>query len=103
MKFTWTREAIEGLGVRTDLKTACSVLGLGLTTGKAQAKAGTFPVPIYKLAGKYVVPVRPLLEFFYCASTSPDTEEAGPASPAATLTDTAVGGPRLDGTPLRAV
>lgn len=54
----WTAEALDALGVRTDLPTAASVLGLGRSTAYAMAARGDFPVRVIRLsARRYVVPV----------------------------------------------
>lgn len=58
----WTADDIRALGVRTDLETAGSVLGMGRTTAYQLARAGEFPVPVLRLGTRYVVPVAPLLE-----------------------------------------
>ncbi len=58
----WSVEQVRSLGVRTDLLTAASVLGIGRTTAHALARRGNFPVPVLRLGARYVVPVRPLLE-----------------------------------------
>jgi hypothetical protein len=58
---TWTLEEVRALGVRTDLVTAASVLGIGRTSAHELARAGTFPVPVLRLGRRYVVPVAPLL------------------------------------------
>lgn len=75
----WTEEAVRGLGVRTDLKTGCSVAGIGYTTGKEYARTGRLPFPAYFVAGKWVVPVSGLLRLLGLA----ETEE--PAPPPASL------------------
>ncbi|MDT3441298.1 DNA-binding protein [Pseudofrankia sp. BMG5.37] len=58
----WTPERVRGLGVRTDLRTACNVIGIGESVGYRMAKRGTFPVPLIKVGRNYVVPVARLLE-----------------------------------------
>ncbi len=64
----WTAEEVRALGVRTDLVTAASVLGLGRTAAHEHARRGTFPVPVLRLGVRYVVPVAPLLELLGIAS-----------------------------------
>ncbi len=61
-KATWTEAEIRGQGVRTDLRTACDILGMGYTVGYRQAKNGNFPVPLIKVGRNYVVPVAHLLD-----------------------------------------
>jgi hypothetical protein len=57
----WTTDEIRALGVRTDLVTAASILGIGRTKAYELARSGTFPVPTLALGARYVVPVTPLL------------------------------------------
>ncbi|WP_207974578.1 AlpA family transcriptional regulator [Parafrankia sp. BMG5.11] len=61
-KETWHEGEIRGLGARTDLRTACDILGMGHTAGYRMAKNGTFPVPLIKVGRSYVVPVAHLLD-----------------------------------------
>ncbi|WP_081437896.1 hypothetical protein [Pseudofrankia asymbiotica] len=58
----WTVERVRSLGVRTDLRTACRVIGIGETVGYRMAKNGTFPVRLIKVGRNYVVPVARLLD-----------------------------------------
>lgn len=60
---TWTEESIRGLGARTDLKTGCSVVGIGYTSGKAMAREGILPFPAHRVGAKWIVPVAGLLRF----------------------------------------
>lgn len=66
----WTVGAVRALGIRTDLETAGSVLGMGRTTAYALARRGEFPVPLLRLANRYVVPVAPLLEYLCAAEAT---------------------------------
>ncbi|ACY20492.1 hypothetical protein Gbro_1188 [Gordonia bronchialis DSM 43247] len=59
---TWTPADVRALGVRTDLETANSVLGLGRQNGYEHAKNGTYPVRVLRVGRKYVVPVAGLLD-----------------------------------------
>jgi excisionase family DNA binding protein len=59
---TWTPQEVRALGVRTDLVTAASVLGVSRTTAYELARAGTFPVTTLAIGRRYVVPVAGLLE-----------------------------------------
>lgn len=68
---TWSVEEVRSLGVRTDLVTAASVLGIGRTTAHELARADDFPVPVLRLGRRYVVPVAPLLRLL-----GVETEEA---------------------------
>lgn len=102
MTIRWTPEEIRGLGARTDLRTACDVVGIGYTTGKAMARAGTLPFPIFRCgAHKYVVPVAGLLRLLLLVEPAPDMDEATPASAAAVTTDTVTGGPHAQGNAVR--
>lgn len=65
----WSREAVDALGVRTNLETAISVLGLGRTLGFELARAGEFPVPVFKVRSIYIVPVAPLKSFLGLTDT----------------------------------
>ncbi len=57
----WTVEDVRALGVRTDLRTACAVTGIGTTAGYEMARSGDLPFPVLRLGRKYVVPVAGLL------------------------------------------
>ncbi|SFA38172.1 hypothetical protein SAMN05444374_10181 [Rhodococcoides kroppenstedtii] len=57
----WTVQQVRNLGIQTDIPTASSVLGLGVTTGYQLAKRGEFPVPVLRIGRKYIVPVAGLL------------------------------------------
>ncbi len=59
----WTAEQVRTLGVRTDLATAASILGMGRTKAYDLARRGTFPVPMSRVGSRYVVPTAPLLKF----------------------------------------
>ncbi|WP_037200532.1 hypothetical protein [Rhodococcus aetherivorans] len=61
VKKVWTESDVRGLGVRTDFRTACSVLGIGEVKGYEMARQGEFPVKVLRLGRKYVVPVAGLL------------------------------------------
>jgi len=56
----WTVEAVRALGVYTDLVTAGAVLGMGRTKAYELARAGLFPVPVFRHSRRYVVPVAPI-------------------------------------------
>ncbi len=58
----WTADRIRALGVRTDLVTAGSVLGIGRTKAHEMARHKTFPVQVLRLGHRYVVPVAGLLD-----------------------------------------
>ena len=57
----WTPEKIRALGVRTDVKTAGDILGLGRTQAYDAVKRGRFPVPVIHVNGRPKVPVVPIL------------------------------------------
>jgi hypothetical protein len=57
----WTGDEVRQLGVRTDVATAASVLGIGRTKAHELARTGQFPVTPLRLGHRYVVPVAPLL------------------------------------------
>jgi predicted site-specific integrase-resolvase len=60
-KRSWTPQEIRELGVRTDVPTASSILGIGQVKGYEFAKAGKFPVPVLRAGKRYIVPVAGLL------------------------------------------
>lgn len=58
----WTSARIVALGARTDVRTACAVLGMSERTGRELIRTGQFPVPVLRLgARKIVIPVAPIL------------------------------------------
>ena len=62
MKATWTEADVRGLGVRTDLETACSVvLGVGRTRAYELLRAGELPFPVLRVGRRVAVPTAPLL------------------------------------------
>ncbi len=85
----WTAEEVIALGVRTDLVTAASVLGIGRTVAHELARRGTFPVPVLRLGARYVVPVAPLLALL---GLSPALADPAPSCAPAAALDTS-GGP----------
>ena len=60
MTISWSEEAIHGLGVRTDVPTAGSILGLSRTQAYEAVKAGRFPVPVIPVGRRLIVPVAPI-------------------------------------------
>lgn len=58
----WTVEEVRALGVRTNLPTAASVVGIGKTTAWDLFHSGRLPFPALRLGRRVVVPVQPLLE-----------------------------------------
>ncbi|WP_301925161.1 helix-turn-helix transcriptional regulator [Corynebacterium glaucum] len=44
------------------LSEAASLLGIGRSTAYNYAREGNFPVPVFRVGSRYVVPTRPLLE-----------------------------------------
>lgn len=94
MTRTWTREEVFALGVRTDLPTAGDVIaGLCKDEAYRMHQRGEFPVPVFKVGRRYVVPVAPILQLLGL-----DTEAAGPPSPAAADEQTARADERPDET-----
>jgi hypothetical protein len=59
----WQAQQVRDLGVRVDLVTAGSILGLGRTTSFELARRGEFPVPTPRLGRKYMVRVADLLVY----------------------------------------
>lgn len=66
----WSADDVRRLGVRTDLETAGSVLGISRTTAYGLARAGQFPVPVLRLGARYVVPTAPLLDLLGVAPSA---------------------------------
>lgn len=44
------------------LREAADAVGIGHSTAYAAVRAEEFPVPVIKIGGRYVVPVKPLLD-----------------------------------------
>ena len=75
MKARWTKEAVQALGLTTDLQTATSIAGFGYTSGKVMAREGTLPFPAYRVGHKWIVPTAGLLRLLGLAEET-TTEEA---------------------------
>jgi hypothetical protein len=58
---TWQPDEVRALGVRTDVETAGSILGLSRTQAYEAIKRDRFPVPVIRIGRRIVVPTRPLL------------------------------------------
>jgi hypothetical protein len=58
---SWSTEAVERLGLATDVVTAAKILGIGRTTAYALARANRFPVKVIRVGRRYVVSVADLL------------------------------------------
>lgn len=58
----WTVQAVQELGVTTDVETAGAILGIGRTKAYELAKAGQFPVKIIRVGRRYLVPTPALLQ-----------------------------------------
>ncbi len=97
----WTAEEVVALGVRTDLVTAASILGIGRTVAHELARRGTFPVPVLRLGARYVVPVAPLLALLGITQEPAGAPSAPPAPPPAAAHPDTSGEPRHG--PLRPV
>jgi hypothetical protein len=57
----WTVQAVQGLGMTTDVGTAGSILGIGRSKAYELAKADRFPVRLVRIGRRYLVPVMALL------------------------------------------
>jgi len=65
-------QALYGLGVRTDLVTACRIaLGVGSTTAYALAGRGELPFAAYRVDRQWVVPTAGLLTFLGLSPQEP--------------------------------
>lgn len=62
MTKTWTIQEVRALGVRTNIETAASVLGLGRYAAYELARKNELPMPVLRVGRKYIVPVAGLLE-----------------------------------------
>jgi hypothetical protein len=58
----WTVQAVQALGVTTDVETAGAILGVGRTKAYELAKSGEFPVKIIRVGRRYLVPTPALLQ-----------------------------------------
>ena len=61
MARNWSPTEVRALGVRTDLETANSVLGISRFHGYELARAGNYPVKVLRAGRRYIVPVSGLL------------------------------------------
>lgn len=61
MRKAWTQDEVRALGVRTDIKTANSVLGISRPVGYDLIHRGAYPVKVLRAGHKYIVPVAGLL------------------------------------------
>ena len=58
----WTAAQVRALGVRTDIATAGSILGMSETSARQAYRAGQLPVPVIRCGRRLVVPVQPILD-----------------------------------------
>lgn len=61
MPTTWSEADVRALGVRTDVETAGSILGLSRTQSYEAVRTDHFPVPVFRIGRRIVVPVAPIL------------------------------------------
>jgi hypothetical protein len=59
----WTPEAVQQLGMTTDVETAAAILGIGRTLAFELARTGQFPVRLLRMGRRIVVPVADLLAY----------------------------------------
>ncbi|GEM_PF-1745327 len=72
MTSAWTPARIRALGARTDVPTACAILGMSERTGRDLVRRGTFPVAVLRLgAKKQVVPTAAILVLLGIAIEAP--------------------------------
>jgi hypothetical protein len=80
----WTPEEVKALGVRTTVPIAGEIIaGLCKDEAYRAVKRGTFPVPVVQCGRRMVVPVAAILALL---RLEPETNVAGPASPAGPAT-----------------
>ena len=72
----WTPDAVRELGVRTDLETANSVLGLSRSVGYELIQRGEYPVKTLRVGKRYIVPVAGLLAALDIPATEPERQSA---------------------------
>jgi hypothetical protein len=58
----WTPAQVRALGVRTDIATLASVLGMSETAARDLYHADRLPVPVLRVGRRLVVPVQPILD-----------------------------------------
>jgi hypothetical protein len=76
---TWTRKAVEALGVRTDVPTAYEVItGRGRDAAYRAVKRGEFPVPVIHVGDRMIVPVQPILDLLGITPNKRSAEVAPP-------------------------
>ena len=76
----WDTEAVQRLGMTTDLETAAAVLGISRTLAFELAKRGKFPVRLLRLGRRVLIPVPDLLKYLgsnagnctRCTNQTPD-------------------------------
>lgn len=88
MSVVWSEEAVRALGVRTDLVTAGSVLGIGRNRSYELAAAGEFPCRVIRAGSRYVIPTADLLRVL--GLTEPGQPEPVDRSGAQTEADDAI-------------
>lgn len=59
---TWTAAEVLALGVRTDVETAGSIFGLSRTQAYEAVNGERFPVPVFRIGRRVVVPVAPIVK-----------------------------------------
>lgn len=77
MKTNWSEAAVCALGVKTDVETAGSILGLSRTQSYQAVKAGRFPVPVISVGRRLIVPTAPIRKLLQIDQAEPVA--AGPA------------------------
>jgi hypothetical protein len=65
LRKTWTAADLNTLGVTVDIVTAGEILGIGRTKAYSLARAGQFPVPVLRIAGRYRVPTAGLVRLLH--------------------------------------
>lgn len=74
----WTEADIDALGVRTDLVTACAILGIGSRTKAYELyRRGELPFPVIRAGSRIVCPTAPIRELLGLAPLVPaEAQEA---------------------------
>jgi hypothetical protein len=94
-KEAWTAERVRALGVKTDLVTACSIIGVSRTRAWEMYHAGELPFPAIRVGRRVVVPTAPVLALLGLANSEPGGPEVDPKSEARPATGRPATNPQL--------
>lgn len=83
----WLPDEVLALGVRTDVGTAGSILGLSRTQAYEAVNAGRFPVETFRIGRRIVVPTAPIIRLLGLAPPLPPAPPPPPARAPQPATD----------------